>query len=204
MAFMTPQSRINPANNGSGLKLTSTPGKPPGTKSPTRSPHRPFALGLQRVIGTTTSSPNGFDCLRASAIFAHCAGSAVVVTTLGDDDQFTQRFYRARPTAAAVSSHNPSITPTTPTRGPDYQTRTIGSLKDGSPGAFCAGTPYRDSVDSPGQKTWTARERIKATTCVSLSRDGRFLAIGEVGDTACSNLSVRHADRNRQATVLAS
>lgn len=190
MAFTTPHSRINPANNGPGLKLTPNASKPQGPKSPSKSSHQALALSLQHVLGTTTSSPNGFDCLRASRVFALCAGSAVVLTTLGDDDQVKQRFFRARPTAAAASSYNVSVPPTTPTRGPDHQIRTIGSVKDGGLGAFYSGTSFRDSGDSPGQKTWAARERIKAATCVSLSPDGKFLAVGEVGDTSRSSLPI--------------
>lgn len=184
MAFPTPHSRINLANNEPGLKLTLSPSKLQGAKSPNKSSHQALALSLEHVLGTTTSSPNGFDCLRASRIFALCAGSAVVLTTLGDNDQVKQRFFRARPTAAATSSYNVSVTPTTPTRGPDHPNRPIGSVKDGGLGAFCSGAPYRDSGDSPSQKTWAARERIKAVTCVSLSPDGKFLAVGEVGNSS--------------------
>ena len=201
---MTPHSRVNPAHHGPGMKLTSIPSKPQGPKSPSRSSRQPFALSLQHVIGTTTSSPNGFDCLQSSKTFALCAGSAVVLTTLDHDDQCTQRFFRARPTAAAASSYNLPITPITPTKGPDHQNRKISSVKDGGLGVLCSGTPYREPADSPGQKTWTARERIKAATCVSLSLDGKFLAVGEVGDNSRLSLSVRHADCNRQATIHAS
>lgn len=184
MAFMTPHSRVDPANQGPGMKLTPTPNpsKSQGTKTPSRSSHQPFALSLRRVIGATTSSPNGFDCIQPTKTFALCAGSAVVLTTLDDDDRCTQRVFRARPTATPASWYNLSTTPTTPTRGPDYTSRKIGSVHDGGFGALCSGTPYREPTDSPGQKTWTARERIKAASCVSLSPDGKFLAVGEVGD----------------------
>lgn len=204
MAFMTSNSRINPANNGTGMKLTPTPGKPQGTKSPSRSSYPAFALDLKHVIGTTATSANGFDCLQASKVFALCAGSAVILTALGENDQVSQRFFRARPVATAASSFSHSISPTTPTRGPDHQGRTIGSVKDAGFGAFCSGTPYGDLVDSPGPKTWTARERIKTATCVSLSPDRKFLAVGEVGDNGRSSLSIRHTNCNRQATVHAS
>lgn len=35
--------------------------------------------------------------------------------------------------------------------------------------------------DSPSGRTWTSRERIKAATCLALSREGKFLAVGETG-----------------------
>lgn len=89
----------------------------------------------------------------------------------------SQRFYRARPTAVPVfstpaipqSSNSPNTTP----RANDARriAKSSRELLYGSP----------DCGDSPSNKTWTSRERIKAATCVSLSRDGRFLATGETG-----------------------
>jgi len=191
MALAPSNSRISPASTGLGLKLTPTyNNKTQGTKPPSRGGHQSFALTLQRVLGTTTSSPNGFDCLPASRTFALCAGSAVAIYGLDENDEVSQRFFRARPTAAPVNSYNSSYAPITPTRGPDSRSRTAASLKDGGLGAFCSGSPYRDPGGSPGQRTWTARERIKAATCVSLSTDGKFLAVGEVSITdynACSS-----------------
>ena len=39
----------------------------------------------------------------------------------------------------------------------------------------------RDWLDESNGQTWTARERIKAVTCVALSECGRWLAVGESG-----------------------
>lgn len=36
-------------------------------------------------------------------------------------------------------------------------------------------------MDESGPQTWTARERIKSASCVALSQDGRWLAVGESG-----------------------
>ena len=45
-------------------------------------------------------------------------------------------------------------------------------------GSIYLGSPAGESAD--GGRTWTSRERIKAVTSVSISPNGRFLAVGEV------------------------
>ncbi|KAA8569202.1 hypothetical protein EYC84_000871 [Monilinia fructicola] len=50
-----------------------------------------------------------------------------------------------------------------------------------------AAIPYAPSIahtsleSGDSSRTWSSRERIKAATCVSISSDGRFLAVGETG-----------------------
>ncbi|KAK2593356.1 hypothetical protein QQS21_008931 [Conoideocrella luteorostrata] len=134
-------------------------------------------LSLRRVVGTTCRSPTGFDTVNSS--FAYIAGGAVVVVDV-EDHLYSQRFYRARPTAVPVysvsSSHNTPSTPiaTTP-KANDSRNRVAPNYRD---------SPYSpvEWADSPsGSKTWTSRERIKAATCLALSPDGRYLAVGETG-----------------------
>lgn len=97
-----------------------------------------------------------------------------------DSQGYTQRFYRARPTAVPVYSAKTAPTtassPTTSTtpKANDSRGRVAPSYREPS-----ASTP--DGTDSPGSKTWTSRERIKAAACLSLSHDGRYLAVGETG-----------------------
>lgn len=131
-------------------------------------------LSLKRVIGTTCSSPTGFDAVDSS--FAYIAGGAVVVVDV-DGESHTQRFYRARPTAVplySVATHqnNPS-TPTATPKANDSRNRVAARFRD---------SPHNpiDWDDSPN-KTWTSRERIKAATCLALSREGKYLAVGETG-----------------------
>lgn len=173
------------ANTGLGLKLT--PSNSPFPRTP-RSPNKPrglyeSGLSLRRIIGTTVSSPTAFDSLSTSRIFAYTAGAAAVVVNVDDDSKYTQRFFRARPTALPQSPGTQSNgAPSTPTNtANDGRNRSIASLRD-SALPFSPSTPHTslDWGDSPSSKTWTSRERIKAATCLSISQDGRFLAVGEV------------------------
>jgi len=166
-----------PSNN----RLKLTPSNSPFLPRPARTPARgrttqESRLSLKRVVGTTCRSPTGFDTVNSS--FAYIAGGAVVVVDV-DGQQYSQRFYRARPAAVPVysvtTSQNAPSTPTATTpKANDSRNRVAPSFRDSqcSPG---------DWGDSPGSKTWTSRERIKAATCLALSRDGRYLAVGETG-----------------------
>ncbi|KAF2497980.1 WD domain-containing protein, partial [Lophium mytilinum] len=167
-----------------GLKLT--PSNSPYTKntamrSPVKSKAPELSLSLRQVIGTTTNSANGFDSLPSGRSFAFTAGAAAVIATVADDHHVSQRFYRARPTTNPL---NPSSSvyggPATPTNN-EGRSRTAASLRDAGIGASPLASPAGDWADSPANKTWTARERIKAATCVSFSPDGKYLAVGETG-----------------------
>ncbi|KAL2024275.1 hypothetical protein VTK56DRAFT_8757 [Thermocarpiscus australiensis] len=156
-----------------------TPSNSPFLSRPSRSPIRPHAyescLTLQRVVGTTCSSPTGFDTVHSS--FAYIAGGAVVVVDVSRGN-YSQRFYRARPTAVPIFTvcpvtHTLSTTNATP-KANDCRNRAAASPRDSLHGSS-------DWPESPTSKTWTSRERIKAATCVALSRDGRYLAVGETG-----------------------
>lgn len=166
----------------SNSRLKLTPSNSPFLGRPSRSPMRGRAqhesrLSLNRVVGTSCRSQTGFDAVDSS--FAYVAGGAVVVVDV-DGDNYSQKFYRARPTATPVypvitSQHAPS-TPTAGTpKANDSRNRAAPAMRD---------SPYNQSdwnADSPSSRTWTSRERIKAATCVAISRDNRFLAVGETG-----------------------
>ncbi|KAL8334611.1 hypothetical protein RB598_009058 [Gaeumannomyces tritici] len=166
------------ASTPSSNRLKLTPANSPFLARPSRSPIRARAavdssrLSLKRVIGTTCASPTGFDTIQSC--FAYIAGGAVVVVDV-QGKEYSQRFYRARPTAVPVYGVTPVLhAPSTPNSTPkanDSRNRVAASHRDS----------YGSNEDSPGSKTWTQRERIKAATCLSLSRDGRFLAVGETG-----------------------
>lgn len=179
-------------------RLRLTPSNSPylNVPAPPKSPHRGRyhldpRLSLKKVVGTTCASPTGFDAARSS--FAYIAGGAVVVVDVAGDNH-RQRFYRARPTAIPVysttghshSQSNPTSTP----KANDSRNRVPIQPRE----SYGAG----DWGDSPSSKTWTSRERIKAATCVALSRDGRYLAVGETGyapRVLIFNLDDRSSDR---------
>jgi hypothetical protein len=180
---LTPNNpRIMSPAWGSGLKLTPSPS--PFKNTPLRSPikaHRAEAsLALRQVMGTSTNSANAFDSLPTARSFAFCAGAAAVLATIDDQQRVSQRFYRARPTASPI---NPSSSvyggPATPTQN-ESRNRTATSLREAGIGASPLGSPAHDWSASPGGTSWSARERIKAATCVTFSPDGKYLAVGEV------------------------
>ncbi|KAF5021377.1 hypothetical protein F66182_6566 [Fusarium sp. NRRL 66182] len=146
------------------------------SKSPIRGrAHDSSKLSLKRVIGTTCSSPTGFDTLPSA--FAYIAGGAVVVVDVSGENH-SQRFYRARPTAVPLYSVATfQNTPSTPTGTPK------ANDSRGRAGPRYPNSPHTSSDwnESPGSNTWTSRERIKAATCLALSRDGKYLAVGETG-----------------------
>ncbi|RFU29367.1 hypothetical protein B7463_g6970, partial [Scytalidium lignicola] len=179
-------SRTLPANSSLGLKLT--PQISPFPRTP-RSPNKSRSLyesglSLKQIIGTTVSSPTAFDTLSTARIFAYTAGAAAVVVNVDDSSKFSQRFFRARPTAVPINLNGPSSLPGTPTNiANDSRNRSsVLNLRDSF--STHSHSPPHTSLDwgeSPVSKTWTSRERIKAATCLSMSRDGRFLAVGETG-----------------------
>ncbi|KAF2839571.1 WD40 repeat-like protein [Patellaria atrata CBS 101060] len=184
MSLVTPN---NPRMINSPWALRLTPSNSPYTRnsvvrSPIKSGRQDLGLSLKQVIGTTTVSSNGFDSLPIARSFAFTAGAAAVITTVDDDNQITQRFFRARPTAAPLNPSTSIYGPSTPTNSSiDVRTRTVASLRESSLGTSPFGSPIGEWGDSPGNKTWTARERVKAATCVAFSRDGKYLAVGETG-----------------------
>ncbi|KAM0251106.1 hypothetical protein ACHAQJ_008351 [Trichoderma viride] len=134
-------------------------------------------LLLKRVVGTTCRSPTAFDTV--NGCFAYTAGGAVVVVNI-DGEQYTQRFYRARPNvvslySVAASQNAPSTptTTTTTTKANDSRNRVAAGYRDSHSAS--------DWSDGPAPRTWTSRERIKAATCLGLSPDGKYLAVGETG-----------------------
>ncbi|KAG4418033.1 hypothetical protein IFR04_008853 [Cadophora malorum] len=186
MASTPSNPRTFAANTGLGLKLT--PSNSPFPRTP-RSPFKPrglyeSGLSLKRIIGTTVSSPTAFDSLSSSRIFAYTAGAAAVVVNVDDTSKYSQRFFRARPTAVALNTAiATSFSPSTPTNtANDGRNRAVIALRD-SAVPYSPSTPHTSLEwgDSPASKTWTSRERIKAATCLSISQDGRFLAVGETG-----------------------
>lgn len=195
-ALFTPFSK----NNVPNVKLTPSSSQFPNSSRPgNRSPHKRLSrheplpqpevgLSLKRVIGCSTTA---FDCHAESRSFAYTAGAAAVVVQLGKDMAITQRFYRARPNAPTLSLSQASY-PLNSTPSNESRTK-AGSLRDSAFGCSpvavgILGSPFFGAEDNPSNKTWTARERVKAATSVSFSPDGKWLAVGEVR-THCGALN---------------
>lgn len=165
------------ANAPMGPKLNSSVSLPRSPRSPRPRSIYDSSLSLKRIIGTTVASPPAFDSLASSRVFAYTAGAAVVVVNIEDDGNYSQRFFRARPTA--VPQNTMTSGPSTPLAH-DGRTRSGLALRDCAV-PFSPSVPHTSlDVAEYSPKTWSSRERIKAATCISLSPDGRFLAVGEV------------------------
>ena len=161
--MLTPMSRFHAAQNH-GLSF------PKQARE-----YNTLQLSLKSLVGTTTSSINAFDALPEHHTFVCCAGPAAVLTRVDEHLNITQQLFRAKPNAtpinATTSFYNPATPPSTPGKS-----RHGSPLKDGGYGIVYNG--LSDPPDSPSQGR--ASNRSRETTCVSLSRGGNLMAIGEV------------------------
>ncbi|KAF2629520.1 WD repeat protein-like protein [Macroventuria anomochaeta] len=186
MSLTPSNARMRDATLGAGIKLTPTPLPFTATKNNPRSPVKAAraeaTLALRTVIGTTTSTANAFDSLPTARCFAYTAGTAAVIATVDEQHNISQRFYRARPTTNPINSSSSIYGgPATPTQN-ESRNRITASLREAGLGASPHASPAtNDWNDSPNNRAWTAREKIKAATCVSFSPDGKYLAVGETG-----------------------
>ncbi|KAJ5784074.1 uncharacterized protein N7518_009751 [Penicillium psychrosexuale] len=165
-----PSAKSKLAGPSASLKITpsNSPVLRPGTRTPSKTLHQ-SSLSLQTVIGTTTTTPNGFSSHDQSRSFALCAGSAAVLAELDENDNITQRFFRARPSATIDSPGSP-----------DPRSRSLSHIRS-NPHLNVNGSPSSEVIDIGSPRGWSSRERIKAVTSVSISPNGRFLAVGETG-----------------------
>ena len=133
-------------------------------------------LSLNSVVGTTTDSVNSFDALPEHHTYVCCAGSAAVLARVDEHLNIIQHLFRARPNAAPINAtpsfYNPATPPSTPGRS-----RYGSPLKDGGCGIVYNGL-QNHHPDSPSQGR--ANNRSRETSCVSLSRGGNLMAVGEV------------------------
>ncbi|KAJ5907405.1 hypothetical protein N7495_000087 [Penicillium taxi] len=150
------------------LKMTNPPrtGRPPSRSSLQSS------LSLRTVLGTTTTTPNGFSSHDQSKTFALCAGSAAVLAELDDDGNISQRFFRARPSATSMNPVTSFYNQSTPPSTPDPRLRSLSHNRS---------NPHLNVNNASPHSDLSSRERVKAVTSVSISPNGRFLAVGETG-----------------------
>ncbi|KAB8217417.1 quinon protein alcohol dehydrogenase-like superfamily [Aspergillus novoparasiticus] len=169
---------------GAASSLRITPTNSPGLRpprTPNKSPQHQATLSLQTVIGTTTNSPHGFSSHDQSKSFAICAGSAAILAELDEAGNVNQRFFRARPSASSVHPVTSFYHQSTPPSTPDTRARPLSGVKPTAHSAIPNGLPANELAESNSSRAWSSRERVKAVTSVSISPNGRFLAVGETG-----------------------
>ncbi|OQO08448.1 hypothetical protein B0A48_06318 [Cryoendolithus antarcticus] len=172
--YTHPALRLTPANSPFFKNYASSP------RSPTKLTRIEEAgLQLRKVIGTTTTSVNGFDCLPATRSFAYVAGAAAVLAAVDSDLNVAQRFFRAK-TNAYSSGRDGGGWPASPTPN-EPRHRALGHVKEKSLGGSPLASSGRDWSDSPTGKSTTAKDRVKAATSVAVSPNGNWLALGESG-----------------------
>ncbi|RHZ71956.1 hypothetical protein CDV55_108350 [Aspergillus turcosus] len=175
---------VKSKNAGPGSSLRITPSNSPGLRAP-RSPNKTSlhqsTLSLRTVIGTTTTDPNGFSSHDQSRSFALCAGSAAILAELDDDNNVNQRFFKARPSASSINPVTSFYNQSTPPSTPDTRAKSISNIRANAHGSTHNGSPSSDLAESNSPRSWSSRERIKAVSSVSISPNGRFLAVGETG-----------------------
>ena len=184
--------------NAQGVSLKTTSTMSPFAKQTPRSPQKsngPTAsLNLRAVIGTTTKAQTGFACHPGSETFAFCAGSAVVLGKVDETGQVSQRFFRAHPTAGAMNPIFSFYDEITSSGTPESRRKSTLPMRSGGFSVGSTGSPRRDWNDESSSKPWTAKDRVKAATSVSLTTDGRFLAVGETG--YCPRVLIFSTDNN--------
>lgn len=152
-------------------------------------------LNLKTVVGTTTTSLNEFDSLSEQNAFICCAGPAVILSNVDEHLNISQRLFCARPSTAPINAtpsfYNPSTPPTTPGRS-----RQGSPLKDNGYGMGL--TPSLEYTPDSSSNA-KSKGRNREATCVSMSRAGRFLAVGEVRAPVPVTMTI--ANRFRQDTI---
>lgn len=133
-------------------------------------------LSLNGVIGTTILAANAIDCLQDRGMIVTCCGQAAVVSHVDEHLNVTQRIFRAGLNSVAPNTSHSFYHPGTPPAIRDLAARQ-SIVRDAGSGISVSG--HTDLVaDSPGRIK--ANTRTRSASCLSVSRDGNLLALGEV------------------------
>lgn len=153
-------------------------------------------LSLNTVIGTTIDSGNGFDSLSKYNTYAVCAGSTVILSRIDEQLNAVQSFYRAEQNVTAQNPNDSFYSPNASNNSREGVRATASPYRDSSHGIGKLAT-YTDAfMESPGKSR--ASTRTRSASCISLSADGRLLAVGEVKSNILLQLP---ADCCRQAII---
>ena len=137
-------------------------------------------LRLNTTRGTTTDSPAGFSYSPSNDTFAYCSGAVAVLAKVNDGRISSTKYFRFRPYQGndQPAKKNASPAPrydqvcSTSRLARRYTADEYGNL--GSPTS-------KRRIDFTSR---SKQERAQAVTCLSLSVDGKLLAIGEVSQPA--------------------
>ena len=131
-------------------------------------------LSLKAIIGCTAHSSAGFDCVDDD--IAIITGSVVTLAHIDPELLISQRFFSARPTMYHAST-GPFPVSQALERTTRSRRRHVSESKTGGYDTSFGGSPLGDTyaMDRNG-----ARQRVKSITCLSISFDGKLLAVGEV------------------------
>lgn len=146
--------------------------------TPTKRQRLDASLSLQRVVGLTCTSAACFDVHAPSRTFACTAGATVVLSTVDRDRAVSQRFLRATQTSSLSTSWSYSASATSRPLTPTSHHRPLSRGRDDSP-LIC--TP--SNRDSPRSSHNAQAERVKPFTALSISPNGKWVAVGEVDRT---------------------
>ena len=139
---------------------------------------------LVNIVGNTVSSSAGFDSV--GDVCAVAAGSCVTLARFDADFNLSQKFFTTNP-----STHNAPTASCSPSQTIKYMPRPHRTLASGSKsGGYDTTVPGSPLGDMRARKVNTARQRVKAITCVSLSADGKMVAVGEVSRDFYENPSL--------------
>jgi WD40 repeat protein len=104
-----------------------------------------------------------------------------VLGKVDETGHVSQRFFRAHPTAGAVNPVFSFYDEPATSGTPESRRKTNSTARSGGFSVGSTGSPRRDWNDDNNSKPWTAKDRVKAISSVSLTLNGRFLAVGETG-----------------------